>query len=246
MTAPIKAILTGHSKGLGLALCENLLGRHIPVMGLSRGTADQLPAALAPLCVQVKIDLAECGALASWLATPLLGDFLQECSQVLLINNAGVVQPVGALYDQDPVDIGRAVSLNVAAPLTLAAAVVQAAPDLDTRILHISSGAGSSAYPGWSVYCATKAALDHHARAVALDGRPRVRICSLAPGIIDTGMQAAIRATPASRFPLRQRFVELERTGQLSSPADCAQGIVSYLLDERFGHQPVDDLRSQG
>jgi len=143
----------------------------------------------------------------------------------------------------------RAVSLNVAAPLALAAAFVQAAPQAERRILHISSGAGRSAYPGWSVYCATKAALDLHARAIQLDrdtnvGDTTVKACSLAPGVIDTDMQATIRTTPDADFPLRQRFVDMKETGTLISPEDCARALVDYLLAARFGAEPVDDLRN--
>jgi hypothetical protein len=133
--------------------------------------------------------------------------------------------------------------LNVATPLMLAAAVAKLGQGKQCRILHISSGAASSAYPGWSVYCASKAALDHHARAVQLDAQAGVRICSLAPGVIDTDMQAQIRATPTERFPLRQRFVDLKRQGGLAAPADCAARIVDFLLSEQFGEQPVDDVR---
>lgn len=241
----VKAILTGHSKGLGLALCRALLARQIPVLAIARGQADGL-AAPPQLCTELALDLSDSAALAAWLATPALGSYLQASTEILLINNAGTVQPVGSMDQQDPVEVGRAVALNVAAPLMLAAAVVRAAAGVPCRILHVSSGAGSGAYPGWSVYCATKAALDHHARAAALDALPGVRICSLAPGVIDTAMQADIRATPASRFPLRQRFLDLHASGQLSTPAACAERLLDYLLADGFGLKPVDDLRSAG
>ncbi|MET0858488.1 MAG: SDR family NAD(P)-dependent oxidoreductase, partial [Telluria sp.] len=147
--------------------------------------------------------------------------------------------------DQDVGEVARAITLNVAAPMMLASAVAAAcAPGTACRILHVSSGAGRSAYPGWSVYCATKAALDQHARAVALDQNRDLRICSLAPGVIDTAMQAEIRATSLARFPLRQRFDQLKRDGELAEPARCAAALVDYLLGERFGAVPVDDLRS--
>ena len=138
--------------------------------------------------------------------------------------------------------LGAAV-VNVAAPLALSAAFVQAAPQAERRILHVSSGAARSAYPGWSVYCATKAALDQHARAVSLDADPRVKACSLAPGVIDTDMQAEIRATPDECFPLKQRFVDMKDSGVLVAPGDCAVALVDYLLARRFGQEAVDDLR---
>jgi benzil reductase ((S)-benzoin forming) len=246
MNGDVKAIVTGHTQGLGAALALDLLQRGIPVLGIARSAADTLDVRFSELCRQVKISLDDTDAIASWLATGALRDYLDGCKEVLLINNAGVVQPVGALQDQDPLDVARAIALNVAAPLMLAAAVVQATPGKQRRILHISSGAGRSAYPGWSVYCATKAALDHHARAVALDAQSGVRICSLAPGVIDTGMQATIRATPESHFPIRQRFVDMKQNGELATPEQCAASVIKYLLSDAFGKTPVDDVRNVG
>lgn len=247
------AVVTGHTQGLGEALAAGLMERNIPVLGLARGTAPALATRFGPLLREHQLDLSDSAALAAWLATPALADYLGAATQVLLFNNAGTVEPVGALHDQDPLAVARAVALNVAAPLMLAAAVTAAAPQAQRRIVHVSSGAARNAYTGWSVYGATKAALDHHARSVALDypmpprGRDDtagVRICSLAPGVIDTAMQAQIRATPESRFPQRARFVELQRDGALVSPQQCAAGVIDYMLGQHFGREPVDDLRT--
>lgn len=232
-----KAIVSGHTRGLGAAIAAELQARGVAVLGLARGRS-QLDG-----IEQAQVDMADPAALQAWLAGPALRDYLRDAHEALLVNNAGVVTPVGPLAAQDPADVLRAVSLNVGAPLALSAAFVQAAPQAERRILHVSSGAGRNAYPGWAVYCATKAALDHHARAVLLDGDARVRACSLAPGVIDTDMQAAIRATPDASFPLRERFVELKESGALDSPAQCARKLVDYLLAPRFGSEAVDDLR---
>jgi benzil reductase ((S)-benzoin forming) len=241
----IKAILTGHTKGLGAAVAAELLGRGIAVLGLARGAAPGLAARFPALLKEVELDLADGAALAAWLDGGGLPAWLAGCDTALLINNAGTVQPVGPLAMQDPAAVARAISLNVAAPLVLASAVAAACvAAAGCRILHVSSGAGRSAYPGWSVYCATKAALDQHARAVAMDHNGDLRICSLAPGVIDTGMQAEIRASSLAQFPLRQRFDELKRDGNLADPAACARALVDYLLAERFGKEPVDDLRN--
>jgi NAD(P)-dependent dehydrogenase (short-subunit alcohol dehydrogenase family) len=239
----MKAIVTGHTKGLGAAIAHALLERGIPVLGLARSAAPDLAARFPGLLQQFELDLGDALVLGSLLAGPALHDYLGGAGTALLVNNAGMVSPVGPLGEQDPAAVIKAVSLNVAAPLALAAAVVRAAPGAEKRILHISSGAGRNAYPGWSVYCATKAALDQHARAVALDGDKRVKACSLAPGVIDTGMQAEIRATPEERFPMRQRFVQMKSEGALARPDECARAVVGYLLGARFGSQPVDDVR---
>ncbi|MES2900333.1 MAG: SDR family oxidoreductase [Pseudomonadota bacterium] len=240
----MKAILTGHTRGLGAALAHELLSRGIPVLGLARGDAATLQSSFPALLTQVKLDLSDGAALSAWLSGDALRDYLAGCATSLLLNNAGTVQPMGALAGQDPDAIARAIALNVAAPLMLTAAVVRASPGAQQRIVHVSSGAGRSAYPGWSVYCATKAALDQHASAAALDATPGLRICSLAPGVIDTPMQAEIRATSASQFPLRERFVELKRSGALRTPAACAAQLIDYLLGADFGKRPVHDLRN--
>lgn len=243
----MKAVLTGHTRGLGAALAANLLSRNIPVLGLARGKNNELAQRYTNALVQVELDLSDAASLAQWLDGNELRAFLADCKTVLLINNAGTVQPVGPLGTQDSVRISHAVTLNIAAPLMLANAVVESSAGAsDRRILHISSGAGRSAYPGWSVYCSTKAAIDHHARAVVIDQLPGLRMCSLAPGIIDTDMQTEIRATPLDRFPLRERFEMLKRNGELISPQACAQHVVDYLLSDQFGREAVADLRMLG
>jgi NAD(P)-dependent dehydrogenase (short-subunit alcohol dehydrogenase family) len=242
----MKAIVTGHTKGLGAALARNLLARGVPVLGLARTRSDELAQSWPELFEQVELDLADGPALIDWLGGDALAEYLDGTGAVLLLNNAGMVSPVGPLEEQDPRAVLRAVTLNVAAPMALAAAVVRASDGGQKRIMHISSGAGRHPYPGWSVYCATKAALDHHARAVVLDGGEDVQICSLAPGVIDTGMQAEIRATPEESFPMRQRFVDLKTTGTLIDPDECAEQLVDYLLGKSFGDEVVADLRTLG
>ena len=235
----MKAIVTGHTKGLGAAIAAELIERGIPVLGLARSRAAQ---AAPTLLTEIEVDLSDGAALASFVAGTTLRDWLADAETTLLVNNAGVVGPVGPLAEQDPLAALRAVTLNVAAPLALAAGVVQASSG-ERRILHVSSGAGRNAYPGWSVYCATKAALDRHAEAVLQDGDPSVRCTSVAPGVIDTGMQAEIRATPESHFPMKERFVQLKQEGALAKPEECARKLVAYLLAEQFGREAVADLR---
>ncbi|MDR5812990.1 SDR family oxidoreductase [Caballeronia sp. LZ033] len=248
MPYPTRAILTGHTRGLGAAIAAQLLAQNIEVLGLSRtanaGLAARYPGALS----QVELDLADLSALTDWLAGDTLIRFMDDAQQVLLVNNAGVLAPVGGLADQSPAQVARAVSVNVAAPMMLAAAVAECAArsggqSPDTRIVHVSSGAARNAYPGWSIYCATKAALDQHARAVALDGSPLLRISSVAPGVVDTDMQAEIRGTGLDRFPLRERFDALKRDGQLATPEDSACKLVQHLLSDTFGSHPTADVR---
>ena len=67
---------------------------------------------------------------------------------------------------------------------------------------------------------------------------------SVAPGVVDTDMQAQIRGIDEARFPLRERFEEMKRTGQLTSPGQAAGKFVDYLLSDAFGQTPTADIRS--
>jgi hypothetical protein len=237
------AVVTGHSRGIGAGIAEHLLARNIPVMGVSRGDNAAL-ARRSDLLRQVRLDLTDANAIAEWLESDTLQRFLDGATGPLLVNNAGVLKPIGPLDTQEPLAVSRAVAVNVGAALMLSAAFVAATSQArERRILHISSGAGRNAYAGWSVYCASKAALDHHARAVVLDRTARLLICSLAPGVIDTDMQAEIRATTEDHFPDRERFVALKREGELHDPSARGRQIVDFLLSGSFGREPVADLR---
>ncbi|HMC55962.1 MAG TPA: SDR family oxidoreductase [Gemmatimonadaceae bacterium] len=242
-TASAAAIVTGHSRGLGAAMAAELLARRVPVLGISRGDNSELRASHPADLMEVKLDLSDMGALKRWTDAPALADFVRDVKRPLLINNAGLLEPMGPMSTQDMEDVGRTVAVNVGAVLMMSVAFVQAttASD-DRRILQISSGAGRKAYAGWSVYCATKAALDHHARCIALDRTPGLRISSVAPGVIDTDMQALIRGSTDASFPDRPRFVAMHREGKLRNAQQVARAIVEFLLSDEFGREPVHEM----
>ena len=232
------AIVTGHSRGLGAAVADELTQRGVAVLGVSRSARG------AASIVEHSVDLASDEKLLAWLASGAMSGFLEGVERAILVNNAGLLQPIGRLEQQDPAAASRAVAVNVGAAVALSAAFARATEGAaDRRILHVSSGAARHAYAGWSVYCATKAALDQHARAVVLDRTPRLRIASVAPGVIDTDMQAEIRGTPDDAFPDRQRFVRMKEEGGLRSPDDAARVLVDYLLSATFGADPVTETR---
>jgi NAD(P)-dependent dehydrogenase (short-subunit alcohol dehydrogenase family) len=114
------------------------------------------------------------------------------------------------------------------------------------RVLNISSGLGRQAMAGSAVYCAAKAGMDHFSRAVALEqaAEPNpARVVSMAPGVIDTDMQAALRGSDAALFPERARFVKLQADGALLSPRDCAARLLARLDRADFGATVSADIR---
>jgi hypothetical protein len=237
------ALVTGHSRGIGEAIAAHLLARGVRVFGVARKPNSALANRFSTLR-QASVDVANGAALTQWLASGAMRSFFEGVESPLLVNNAGVLQPIGPLQTQDVELVTRAVAVNVGAVLALSAAFAQTTTDAaDRRILHVSSGAGRKPYSGWSIYCSTKAAVDHHARCVALDRTPNLRIGSVAPGVVDTDMQAEIRASTDERFPDRPRFVAMHRDKALPSPEQIGGRLVEYLLADVFGREPVFDLR---
>lgn len=238
------AIVTGHSRGLGAAIAEEFLARGIPVLGLARSTNAALAQRFPDLLQQVILDLSDQESLVNWLTGRALSDFLAESEEGILINNAGLLEPTGSLGELNTADIVRAVQLNLSAPLLLSNAAASFASDTrKVRLVHISSGAARNAYAGWGVYCATKAALDQHARTVLLEGRPWVKVCSIAPGVVDTDMQTQVRSLDVGKFPARERFIALKAEDRLWSARQAAERMVSYVLSDHFGYEATADLR---
>lgn len=234
-----KAILTGHSKGLGRAMTLELIDRGYEVLGISRSLSGNMKG-----LQQVSLDLSDSSALLEWTDSGMSRTFLRGAGQAILINNSGIVSPVNPLGKQSNREIVTSVGLNVSAPLILSNAFVESTAGVpDRRILHISSGAGRMGFPSWSVYCATKAALDQHARAVAEDAIANLKISSLAPGIVDTGMQAEIRSCNEDVFPQVKAFKDFKTSGDLATPEATASRICQILLSPSFGDDLVSDVR---
>ena len=98
----------------------------------------------------------------------------------MLINNAGVIAPVGPLERADAGEIERNLAVNLVAPMLLMRRFLRATASRSPlrRIINISSGAGRRPIFGWGAYCAAKAGLDMATRVVALeaaDARARRR-----------------------------------------------------------------------
>ncbi len=246
MSTPL-TILTGASRGLGLALAQALLARGHRVLAISR-RVPALPPQPDGRLVHWAADLAEPAPVAERLAAWLAAQAPQALASATLINNAAVVATPAPLSAQPGGELAQALRVGLEAPLLLTAAFLRATADwpLPRRVLLISSGLGRRAMAGQAPYCAAKAGLDHLARAVALEEAARpggARIVSLAPGVIDTDMQQQLRAADPALFPERQRFVALQADGLLDTPAGAAAKVLRLLERADFGSQPVADVR---
>lgn len=241
------SILTGASRGLGLALAAQLLARGDRVLALSR-RAPELSVPPGAELLHWAVDLSDATPVAQRLAEWLAQQQPEELASATLINNAGVVSKLAPLSDVASDDLVNALRVGLEAPTLLTAAFLRATAAWTTprKVVLVSSGLGRRAMAGSGSYCAAKAGLDHLARAVALEeaAKPHgARIVSLAPGVIDTDMQVQLRASDPALFPDRVRFVEMKETGQLDSPPVAAAKMLRYLGRADFGTQPVGDVR---
>jgi benzil reductase ((S)-benzoin forming) len=236
-------IVTGASRGLGRAIAEQLLQPGHVVLGISR----RAPAA-PPGLEQWACDLADPLPVAARLQAWLEGLDGASFASAALINNAAVLADPKPLRDADAASLSASVRVGLEAPLLLTAAFLRAtrAWTADKRVLHISSGLGRRAMASQGPYCAVKAALDHLARAQALEEillKNGAKVCSLAPGIIDTDMQVQLRGADPSAFPDHDAFVQMKSGGRLDSPAVAAAKVIAYLGRADFGANPVGDVR---
>jgi benzil reductase ((S)-benzoin forming) len=237
-------IVTGASRGMGRAIAEQLVAApgHM-VLGLSRkappapATLDQWPVDLAD-----PVPVAE--RLAAWLGTLEPTRF----ASASLINNAALLSDPAPLAQVEFDALSKVARVGLEAPLVLTAAFLRAtrAWTGQRRVLHISSGLGRRGMASSGPYCAVKAGLDNLARAQVLEEalQPNgAKVCSLAPGIIDTDMQVQLRGADPAAFPDIEAFRQMKSSGQLDSPAAAAAKVISYLNRADFGANPVGDVR---
>ncbi len=248
MTSPHLTILTGGSRGMGLGLAHQLLAAGHNLVSIARHTNPGLQAAPGATLEQWTLDLADgahaAARLREWLQAQPPGRF----ASATLINNAGVIPRIAPLSHTDPQELANALRVGLEAPMQLAAAFLGATEGwgVPRKVLNISSGLGRRAMASQAAYCAAKAGMDHFTRCLALDEARKpggARVCSLAPGVIDTDMQVQLRSADAADFPDAGNFAQLKAGGNLTSADEAARRVLAWLARPDFGAQPVADVR---
>ena len=244
-------VITGASRGLGLAMAHKLLSPGHTLLCISRHQSEALAEkaqAIGASLVQWTEDLTQGAQVSRRLTQWLLSQSGDDFSEVTLINNAAALPQVLPLSAADVDDLARTLRVGLEAPMQLTAVFLQATQSwpAQRKVLNISSGLGRNAMASQAAYCAVKAGIDHFTRCLALDEALKVngaKVCALAPGVIDTDMQVQLRGAKANNFPNRENFMSLKRNGQLSSPNESAKSVLAYLARPNFGKAPVADIR---
>ncbi len=249
MTTRPLTLLTGASRGMGQAMARQLVAAGHDLLCISRRSdpalADQARAA-GVLCEQWTEDLAAPEAVArrlrDWLAAR------PEPTSATLINNAGVIPAIAPIGEVPAAELASALRVGLEAPMLLTGAFLRATEGWrgPRKVLNISSGLGRRAMASQAGYCAAKAGMDHFTRCVALEEALKLhgaKVCSLAPGVIDTDMQVQLRGADPARFPDQAGFAGLKDNGMLTTPEDAAARVLAWLDRPDFGANPVADVR---
>ncbi len=244
-------IITGASRGIGLAIAQKLCKKNNVIIGLSRNVSKELAQTAKTQDTNLEqwpVDLTNAIPVAQQLYSWLNKFKSNTVNEAVLINNAGFIGHMGPLTLEYAKQTEQTIRINLDAPMHLTAAFLSAtrAWSIPKKIVNVSSGLARRAMAGSAMYCASKAGLDHFSRCVALDETLQVngaKIVSLAPGVIDTDMQKALRQGDPSGFPDRQTFIQLKETGNLLSPEQAAQKILDYLARPDFGVNVIADVR---
>lgn len=230
--------ISGASGGLGKALVASVPWEGARIIGISRQPSEGTE--------HLEADLSD---PSGW---PRVGASFREeldgsdADRVIFVHAAGTVEPMGFAGEVDDQAYLANVVLNSAAPQVLGHLFLEATRNVAAtrHLIMITSGAAHSTYAGWSSYGAGKAAIDQWVRNVGAEQELRggVHVLAVAPGTVDTGMQAELRDTDEADFPQRQKFLDLHQAGKLSDPDETATKIWG-LLDGGLDNGNVVDLR---
>lgn len=228
---PSMYIITGTSRGIGLAVAGHLLASGHRVFGVSRTPS---PLAGTDGFEDVRGDLTG----TDWM-DPLFARVRQALADggfdlLCLLGNAAVLEPMGAI-ERCPSDaIRRHVDVNLTGPAVLTARFMSAFADLGLRrkVVHMTSGAAHRAIPDMSLYCATKAAVSMLCACVGAEQEGRdngYEIAAISPGMVETDMQRDMRARSAEDFRPSEQFRAAKADGAVQDAGTVARTICAIL-----------------
>jgi benzil reductase ((S)-benzoin forming) len=222
MTNKILYIVTGSSSGIGKAMVGDLVKNPTNfVIGIARNNELNTENYRFEALDLSKIDRVH--------------DFqfpdFSDYSAIHLINNAG---SLGEINTHDKIKLGQieaTMTVNYTAPMILATKFIQASQSLSIikTIINISSGAATGAYASWANYCASKAAIEMFSKCINVEQESMkypIISYSIAPGVVDTAMQAYIRQTDIENFAMKPKFEELYTEKKLYTPLSVAHELI--------------------
>ncbi|MCJ1351965.1 MAG: hypothetical protein MMC33_001949 [Icmadophila ericetorum] len=223
-------IITGASRGIGLAIAEYLLrdGHNVVVVARSKAPLEELQAKYPKQVRTLTGDMADF-SLAKKIADLTIKEFGQIDG---LVVNHGLLPPVSDVAESDVESWRKHFDVNFFNAVALAKATLPALRKSKGCIILTSSGAAVNAMRTWGAYCCSKAALHHLGMNIAVE-EPDITTISIAPGVVDTEMQRELRDTHSSamRSEDAARFHTLHKDGGLLKPEQPGNVMARIVLN---------------
>jgi len=219
-------LVTGGSRGIGLAIAERLALAGFNVIAVARRESDELRAAIGS-AKQDNLHFRSCDLSAIDAIPAFVKQMRDEFGAIYgLVNNAGIGTE-GLLATMHNSEIEALVRLNVLSPVILTKYIVRhMMADGEGRIVNISSIIASTGYNGLSVYGATKAAATGFTRSLAREvGKLGITVNAIAPGFIDTELTHSLGGEGRQKIASRSALKRLPE-------ADDVARMVEYLFSE--------------
>ena len=232
-------LVTGASKGLGRSICEVLATNGFTVIGIARNSIEL--SSLENYLKKINANSATFACdLSSENQIALTADKITNDFPLIhgLIHNAGIIGPVGSMFSVETNLWNETIQVNLLAVQQLTKLLYPSMVNAQRcRVTTISSGAAVNSLESWSAYCTSKAGLEMWTRSLADEGSSHgISAVSVAPGIVDTDMQATIRSVSVDDFPMVERFIGFHNNGDLVAP-----DIVADSLYELITNHSMDD-----
>ena len=196
-------LVTGASRGIGAAAAVALAAAGAALRLVARDGDRLAEVARAIASAAGRAETAICDVTDYAAVSSMVEDALRRRGPIdVLINNAGVVEPIGPVADADPAAWARSIGINLIGAYNVIRAVLPGM--LATRagrIINLSSGAATTPLEGWSAYCSSKAGLAMLTQMVTLEAGPAgIQTFGFSPGTTDTDMHVLIRASGINRI----------------------------------------------
>lgn len=188
-------LITGASRGIGAAAARAFAAAGANVALVARSTDDiaQIAGEIGDKALAIPCDVSRFAEVETAVAATA-----QTFGGLdVLINNAGAIDPIGHLADNDPEAWGRTIDINLKGVMygmraTMPGMIAQG----HGTIVNISSGAAHGPVEGWGAYCSSKAGAYMLTKVADLEARDKgLRILGLSPGTVATQMQREIKAS---------------------------------------------------
>ena len=196
-------LITGASRGIGAEAARSFAaeGANVVLLARSRGSLEALAGEIGERALALAGDVSRFEDMEAAVARTI--ERFGELD--VLVNNAGVIEPIAHMAEADPKAWGQVIDINLKGVFFGMRAVLPVMLEAGGgTVLTVSSGAAHGPVEAWSHYCASKAGAAMLTRCLDKEYRERgIRAMGLSPGTVATEMQREIRASginPVSRL----------------------------------------------